>query len=268
MRGVDTRQARLAILLAVAAVSAIVVAFLEPIAQLPGYHVFADQRRFWGIPNFWNVVSSLPFLAVGLAGTRQLLRQWPRGALLSLRPAYLFFFISMVLVAIGSTIYHLDPTHDTLVWDRLPIAVSFMAFFSVIVGEHINPRFGGLLLWPLLACGLVSVAYWYFTEAAGRGDLRLYIIVQYLPLALIPLIILLFPSEFPQVQWIWAVLGAYGAAKLLELADEPIFSVLQFVSGHTLKHLLAALSAYLFLLALKRRCPVTPGALEPPSTVA
>ncbi|MBI2224282.1 MAG: ceramidase domain-containing protein [Betaproteobacteria bacterium] len=253
---INSRRVRLSILLAVAAASAVAVAFLEPIAQPSGYHVFADRRRIWGVPNFWDVVSSLPFLAVGLAGTIQLLGPWPRGALLSLRPAYLFFFISMIFAAFGSAYYHLAPTHDTLVWDRLPMAVAFMAFFAVIVGEHISARLGRLLLWPLLAFGLVSVAYWHVTEEAGRGDLRLYIIVQYLPMALIPLILLLFPSAFSHVRWIWALLGAYGVAKLLELADEPVFSALHVVSGHTLKHLVAALGVYLFLHALRRRHPL------------
>jgi hypothetical protein len=33
---------------------------------------------------------------------------------------------------------------------------------------------------------------------------------------------------------------AYGAAKACEIGDEPIFTLVQVVSGHTLKHLLAA----------------------------
>jgi len=33
-----------------------------------GYHQFADQRELFGIPNFWNVVSNLPFIAVGAVG--------------------------------------------------------------------------------------------------------------------------------------------------------------------------------------------------------
>lgn len=261
MNFLNSRQVRLSILLVIAAASIVAVAWHEPIAQPAGYDVFADQRRVRGIPNFWDVVSSLPFLGVGVAGAMELLRQWPGGALLSLRPAYLSFFISIALVGLGSAYYHLAPTHGTLVWDRLPMAVGFMAFFAVIVGEHIDARLGRLALWPLLALGLVSVAYWHFTEAAGRGDLRPYIIVQYLPMALIPLILLFFPSKFSHVRWTWALLGAYGLAKLLELADEPVFSVLQVVSGHTLKHLVAALGVYMFLHALRRRHPL--GAQRP-----
>ena len=256
MRFPNSREVRLSILVAITAAAVIAVGFQAPIAQPSRYNVFADQRNIWGIPNFWNVVSNLPFFVVGLAGTMELLRQWPRGALLSLRPAYLFFFISIAWVALGSTYYHLAPTHHTLVWDRLPMAIAFMAFFTVVVGEHISSRLGRLLFWPLLALGLISVAHWYFTEEAGRGDLRLYIIVQYLPMILIPLILLFFPSKFSQVRLIWILLGAYGLAKLFEVADELIFSLSHVISGHTLKHLAAALGAYVFLHALRQRRPL------------
>jgi ceramidase len=251
---------RLSILMAIAVACVVAVAWHAPIAQPAGYDVFADQRSVWGIPNFWDVVSNLPFLVVGLAGTTELLKQGPRGAVLSLRPAYLSFFIGIALVAFGSTYYHLAPTHSTLAWDRLPMAIAFMAFFAVIVGEHISPRLGQLALWPLLALGMVSVGYWHVTEAIGRGDLRLYIVVQYLPMVLIPLILLFLPSKFSHVRLIWIVLGAYCVAKLLELADELIFSLSrEVVSGHTLKHLVAALGAYVFLHALRRRHPLDSG---------
>ena len=41
---------------------------LPPLLQNQNYHQFADQRKLFGIPNFWNVVSNLPFIAVGAAG--------------------------------------------------------------------------------------------------------------------------------------------------------------------------------------------------------
>ena len=43
---------------------------LPPISQDQGYHHFADQRTLFGVPNFWNVVSNLPFMAVGSVGLR------------------------------------------------------------------------------------------------------------------------------------------------------------------------------------------------------
>ena len=246
---------RLSIILVIGALAAAAVALQGPIAQPPGYHAFADQRRIWGVPNFWNVVSNLPFLVVGLMGTVELVRQWPQGALASLRAAYLSFFAGTFLVAFGSAYYHYAPTDLSLAWDRLPMTIVFMAFFAIIIGEHINPRVGRLLLVPLIALGVISVVYWYFTQEAGHGDLRLYIIVQYLPVVLIPLILLSFPSGLSHVRLIWTVLGAYGLAKVFELADAWVYSLAHMVSGHTLKHLLAALGMYVFLLAVRRRQP-------------
>ena len=44
------------------------LSLLPPIPQDQGYHEFADQRMLLSIPNFWNVVSNLPFIAVGGVG--------------------------------------------------------------------------------------------------------------------------------------------------------------------------------------------------------
>lgn len=41
---------------------------LPPLLQSQDYHQFVDQRELFGIPNFWNVASDLPFIAVGAIG--------------------------------------------------------------------------------------------------------------------------------------------------------------------------------------------------------
>ena len=244
---------RLAVILAIGIVAALAVALHAPIPQPSAYHVFADQRRILGIPNFWNVVSNLPLLLVGLAGVRALAGRSPQGTLTSLRGAYFCFFLGGILVAFGSAYYHLAPSNDTLTWDRLPMTIVFMAFFSIIIGEHLSPSLGRRLLVPLLLLGLASVVYWYLSERAQHGDLRLYILVQYLPAALLPAVLLLFPSRLSHVGLVWAVLGMYALAKLFEVTDRLVFSFGHIVSGHTLKHVVAALGMYIFLLALKQR---------------
>jgi hypothetical protein len=40
----------------------------EPIAQSLEYHDFADNRTLLSIPNFYNVISNLPFIIVGFMG--------------------------------------------------------------------------------------------------------------------------------------------------------------------------------------------------------
>src|SRR5712664_1732115 len=105
------------------------VLFLPPVHQDPSYHSFADQRELWGVPNFWNVVSNLPFLLVGFLGI-WLVQDKTTASLSFIVPTerwpFLILFAGVGLTAFGSAYYHWQPTNDRLVWDRLPMAVSFM----------------------------------------------------------------------------------------------------------------------------------------------
>ena len=56
---------RVLILIGFVALSLAAVLLLSPIPQDQGYHRFADGRSLLGIPNFWNVVSNLPFVLIG-----------------------------------------------------------------------------------------------------------------------------------------------------------------------------------------------------------
>lgn len=247
--GIDSR---LRLLLALVAL-AIGAAILAPaIPQDLAYHQFADRRAHLGVPNFWNVMTNLPFLCVGLAGIGTLYRGTP-AIVPELRAGYLTFFIGIALIGPGSAYYHAAPGNATLVWDRLPMTLAFMALLSIIVAEYISVSAGRNLLWPMVLAGIASVVYWQVTEARGQGDLRPYGLVQFLPMGLIPLILLMFRSSFSGVGYFWAMLAAYAAAKLAELLDEPVFRALHLLSGHALKHLLAAFGAYCFLLAIRRR---------------
>ncbi|MGB5607134.1 MAG: alkaline phytoceramidase [Gammaproteobacteria bacterium] len=237
--------------------AALIIALVSPpIPQDQSYHVFADQREILGIDNFWNVVSNFAFLAVGIAGLFIVGRQTPPGGVPALHTGYLVFFAGIALIAVGSVFYHLEPANGSLVWDRLPMTLSFMAFLAVMIGENISVNSGIRLLWPLIGAGALSVGYWHVSELQGSGDLRAYALVQFLPLLLVPVILVLFRSPFQRNIWVWLVLFAYGAAKVAELADAAIFDYLG-VGGHALKHLLAALGALLFLAALLLRIPRT-----------
>lgn len=204
-----------------------------PIPQDQGYHRFADGRAFGGIANAWNVASNLPFLFFGAWGAIVVSRC--RSEALPMRPAYFVFFVGASTVAFGSAYYHLAPNDATLVWDRLPMTIAFMAFFAAIVGRHIHATLGARGLAPLLLVGLGSVIWW-----RASGDLRVYLLVQFLPILLIPAIFLLYPSKSPGTRYLWAVLGFYALAKILETYDAPVYDALG-MSGHALKHLSAAL---------------------------
>jgi hypothetical protein len=243
------------LLAGVAVLGAGAVIAYGPIPQAPGYHAFADQRSFLGIPRFGDVASNLPFLLVGLRGLWGLRRRQAPGVLPDLFPAYIAFFLGTFLVGLGSGYYHLSPTDASLVWDRLPMTVCFMAFFAILLGEQLSPKIGARALVPLLAAGLLSIAYWWVTERRG-GDLRPYVIVQFLPLVLAPLLLLLFPSPFTRVSLLWGLLAAYALSKGLELLDAPLYQALRVVSGHSLKHLAAAFGTSLLILAATRRAVV------------
>jgi hypothetical protein len=241
-------------LVALSIVAVIGVMMHAPIAQPLDYHAFADRRTIFGIPNFWNVISNVPFLVFGAMGVADIARRKS----LPLKWMSLTFFGGTCLVALGSGYYHLAPSNDTLVWDRVTMAIVFMAFFSIIVAEYVSDPVGRIAFIPLEVLGVGSVAYWHITEMAGRGDLRPYVVTQYLPVILIPLMLVLFPSRLWPVRLVWTVLGTYVLAKILELLDAQVFAFGHLISGHTLKHVAAAFGAYFFLLAVKRRYAAMP----------
>ena len=104
-----------------------------PILQPAAYHELADQRALLGIGHFRNVVSNLPFLVVGLMGL-DLLRRKPEEA----AAGWAALFGGNVLVAFGSAWYHNNPNDATLIWDRLPIGIAFMGFFTALLVEHLE----------------------------------------------------------------------------------------------------------------------------------
>jgi hypothetical protein len=230
--------------------------FIPPIPQDPGYHLFADSRTFLSVPNFWNVASNVPFVLVGLAGLLFMQKGNRHGFSNALRPAYVVFFAGVLLTGFGSAWYHLAPDNRTLVWDRLPMTLAFMGLFTIVIGEHISERAARKLLLALLAAGAASVLYWAVSETRGGGDLRPYVLVQFLPLILIPLILFMYRSQFDRTAFIWWVVVAYATSKLFEHYDHGIFGLGGIVSGHSLKHLVAALAPLILLYGFSTRCPV------------
>lgn len=240
------------LLLVLSAAAVIAVFSRDPIAQDTAYHHFADLRSTAAIPNVYNVLSNVPFAILGVMGIRLVSRPVVREAAFApLKTLYLSFFIGVFLTAFGSAYYHLYPGNATLLWDRLPMTVAFMAFFCAILGEYVALQWAQKLFPPLLLTGIVSVVYWHVSEIFGRGDLRLYALVQFLPMLLIPLILCLYRSKFDDRKYIWGVIAAYAASKLAEFFDVAVYRYLGLFSGHTLKHFLAALAVYIYYCALR-----------------
>jgi len=245
---------RILLLLLSTVITILVVILAPPVSQDQEYHNFADQRNISGIPNFWNVVTNLPFLLLGIIGFFKIQKQGLTGVLPDLFRAYLTFFLGLVLTGLGSGYYHLNPSNSTLVGDRMAITITFMSFFVLIFGESISTKTASRLLVPLLFLGLSSVVYWNITEKVGTGDLRFYALIQFLPMLLIPLMLLFYGSRLSGKRWIIAIILVYGAAKITEMYDHQIYELIGF-SGHSLKHLIASFGAYLFLKGLQVRKP-------------
>lgn len=241
------------LILAISAISVALVFLHAPIAQDPAYHLFHDQRMFFGIPNFGNVATSIPFLFVGILGLQWLGKATAGKYKQEIKFSYATLFIGVSLAGIGSGYYHLWPSNETLVWDRLPMTIVFMALLAIIIGEFISTHYGKQLLFTLLIFGLVSVAYWHYTENQNNGDLRLYVLVQFLPLLLIPIILILFNPSFTLPGGYWLLMVAYLLAKVLEEYDSEVFNIMPLLSGHSLKHLAAAFGVYLLVKSYRDR---------------
>ena len=248
------RTLRLAVVAAAFVLVAAVLWSYGPIAQDPSYHRFADRRTFLGIPNFLDVVSNLPIGVVVIAGLVALRRASP-GAFRETRERWPWrvAFLALVLTAPGSAWYHLDPTNATLTWDRLPLAVLFASVLAALLAERVHVTFATRALPVFVVAAVVSVAWWHVGESRGTGDLRPYAIVQYAPLAAIPLLFALFPAPYTRGRdFAWAALW-YLAAKMCEALDGQIYAVGGVVGGHTLKHVASAVGAWQLVVHVRRR---------------
>ncbi len=238
-------------LLLAAAVLTLLALLLPPIAQPPAYHDFADRRACPGLPgllpNCLDTASNVLFVLAGLIGLRFLSSTAGRRAFRDAREElpYMVFFLAVILIGIASAYYHLAPDHARLAWDRGAMALAFMAWFAAILGERLDVTLARCLLPLLVAAGLASVAWWLWSETQERGDLRPYLLMQAAPLLLIPLLLWYTAPRYSRAGDILAIIGLYVLALLLDYGDRAVFSASRgAISGHTLKHAVAALAAY------------------------
>ncbi|MBL0011571.1 MAG: alkaline phytoceramidase [Nitrosomonas sp.] len=246
-------------ILLVSVLVAVAAMILPPISQPDDYHQFADQRSFLGIPNFNDVISNLAFLLSGGAGLVFLFRVYRTPEQTTFHDLkeclpYGVLFFSVAAAAFGSMIYHWAPDIDHLMWDRLPIAISITALLAATLVDRVDPTLGLWSLPPLVVLGIFSVLYWHWTELQGSGNLNFYIVIQFYSILLIVWISLRFPSRYTRGNDIYQVIVLYAIAKLAEILDWSIFAGMNgWISGHTLKHLIAAYAAYRIVQILRKR---------------
>lgn len=228
------RTWRVGLLVAVALAAVVGALLVPPIRQDLAYHDFADRRVVLGVPHGLNVLSNAGFLLAGAWSlvriARTALPAWERGA-------GTVFAIGLLLTGLGSAWYHAAPSNASLVWDRLPLSALFPIVLAMAIADRVSGAAGRALLVPLALGAVASVAWWHLTD-----DLRPYALSQFLPMLLIPLMLILLPGRRPAGPLV-AGIALYALGKLAEAADGSILAAGGLLSGHTLKHLLAATAA-------------------------
>jgi Ceramidase len=222
--------------------------FMKPIPQDLIYHHFANDNKVLGISNCWNVVSNIGFIFTGIFGVKFLIKHHINN------PIIWTLFVGVILTGFGSAYYHLAPNNTSLVWDRLPMTIVFTSFFALIYSWCFSEKMG-FNIWILsLAVGIYSVFYWQYTEHEFRGDLRLYAIVQFLPILLIAIIVATnFKKHTFLLKPIAMIVLWYVIAKLLEHFDVYLFETTNMLSGHPIKHIAAAVATYYMYKMVKAK---------------
>ena len=245
-------------LLALTAVFAIAAFVVTPMAQPQSYHDFADKCAYWGVPNFLNVVSNVPFVLGGGLGIALIWKGGGRFIDAREQLPYLVFFLGAALTCFGSAYYHAAPDNPRLVWDRLPMTLGFAGLVAAAIAERFDLKTGLRSLWPLLLLGVVTVIYWYATEKMDAGNIIPYAAYQGWSIAVIVLLLVVYPARRYTRGGLlaWAAIW-YGLAKVFETFDLQVYRLLgQTLSGHTIKHVLAAFAVFAIVRQLRLREPL------------
>ena len=240
---------RAEILLLGAILALALLAGLGPhLTQAPHIHDYADQRAWLGLPCALDVLSNVPFALFGLWGLRVLGRV-PVAALdATQRALAVLFFAGLVLTALASGWYHGHADDSGLFVDRLGMSFAFAGLLGLAVASRMTARAGHGLAPVVLLWGMLGA--WVCWRS---GNLLPWAVLQGAGLVLLLVLSVRQPrSGGLAVRW-WLIILVYAVAKLCELADHVIFeTTAQLISGHSLKHLVAAFAAWPVIRALQQ----------------
>lgn len=207
-------------------------------------HPFVDARPLWGIPNAIDVLSNAPLSLAGLLGLLTLHGRMLQGAT---RTALRMFFTGLLVTGFGSAWYHWAPDAAGLVADRLGMAVTFAGALALAVADRVGQAPARPTLWVTFMAAVLS-AVLPFTH----GNVLPWAVVQFGGVALIVWAAWQRPASGAMGVRIGVLIAWYALAKALELGDVAVFHATgDMVSGHSLKHLAAALAAWPVLSALR-----------------
>lgn len=217
------------------------VALLGPhTTQFEHYHNFADQRSFLGIPCTCDVLSNLPFTLMGILGLLAVRKSPLTAQPSTFKDMCFLFFYGLIITSIFSSVYHLNANNSTLWLDRMGMTVAFAGMLGVAASNRISARAGKVSAYVSLILAPLSLWVWQTTD-----NLLPWAVFQ-LGGMLIILALAFMPAIEKQARLPLAgVIGWYALAKVLELGDYQVYEWTGFiVSGHTLKHIAAAMAAW------------------------
>jgi len=218
------------------------------VAQPVHYHDFADQRSWGWLPHAMDVISNLPFALWGMVGIWALLRAVREQAVSAAAAAMAgLFFGGLWVTAAVSAAYHLQPGDAGLAWDRGGMVLAFAGLLGLAAMRAVSTRAGMALATAVLVLGPLSVYAW-----ALSGNVLPWAVLQGGGMALILGFACLRPAQAWELPVRWGlVIAIYALAKLLELGDHAAYEWTgQLVSGHSLKHMVAACAAWPVVSAL------------------
>jgi hypothetical protein len=225
-----------------------------PIAQPAHYNDFADRSVLFGIPHARDVLSNLGFAMVATWGWVRLRPNRDHAALARGWYGYRLFLVGLLLTAVGSGYYHLAPDNERLVWDRLPIGLAAAGLLAAVRAETRSDTHASRYAAILTVLAILSVVWWHYTDSPQRpGDLRPYLFLQTLPLVLVPLWQAIYGAPHRDRVWFGVAVLLYVLAKLAEVWDHELLVALGWISGHTLKHLLATAATGVLIGRLSQR---------------
>lgn len=213
--------------------------WLPAVEQSAHYHDFADQRPWGALPYAGDVLSNLAFALFALWGGWQWWQQRP-ALCLTEQAMLLGVVLGLGLTSLGSSYYHLAPEDGRLWWDRLGMLFIFAPLLGLAVAERLDAASAWVTAPVVLLAGFISLQYW-----ASSGNALPWALLQGGGMLLL-LVLAFAPVQTQQVGIRWGlVIACYTLAKLLELGDGAVFAATgQWVSGHSLKHMVAALALW------------------------
>ena len=226
------------------------------VAQPVHQHAFADTRLWVGIPFAMDVLSNLAFALWGAVGLAYLFALGKRRPIDTEHVLTGLFFAGLVCTAAASAWYHLQPDDAGLGIDRLGMVLAFAGLLGLAISGRVSHRAGAIVGAAVLTLGPLSIWFWL-----ASGNVLPWLVIQFGGMALMVWMAAVkpLPGALP-VRW-GVVVAVYAAAKLLELADHQVYDLTgRFISGHSLKHLIASLAAWPVMTGVVLACSASQNA--------